>query len=56
MNELLKVVDTKDKSDIRLVNSAYFVDEESRLVTAGNEGVFIFDFKYNSKYAPKLAS
>ena len=56
LNELLKIVDSIDMSAIRLVNFAYFIDKEDRLVTAGIDGVFIFDFKYQSKYAPLLAA
>ena len=56
LNEKLKVVDSIDMSAIRLVNFAYFVDKEARLVTAGIDGVFIFDFNYISKYAPLLAA
>lgn len=56
LNELLKVVDSIDMSAIRLVNFAYFIDKDDRLVTAGIDGVFIFDFRYISKYAPLLSA
>lgn len=56
LNELLRVVDSIDMSGIRLVNFAHFIDKDDRLVTAGIEGVFIFDVKYVSKYAPLLAA
>jgi predicted phosphatase len=56
LNELLKVVTHVDMSSIRLVNFAYFSDKDSRLITAGIDGVFIFHFNYQGKYAPLLAA
>lgn len=43
-------------SSIRLVNFAYFSDKESRLITAGIDGVFSFNFNYQGKYSPILAA
>lgn len=56
LNELLKVVTHVDMSSIRLVNFAYFSDKDNRLITAGIDGVFIFTFNYQGKYAPLLAA
>ena len=56
LNELLKVVSHVDMSAIRLVNFAYFCDEDDRLITAGIDGVFVFHFNYQGKYAPLLAA
>jgi len=56
LNELLKVVTHVDMSSIRLVNFAYFSDKDNRLITAGIDGVFIFNFNYQGKYAPLLAA
>ncbi len=41
-----------DLSSIRLVNFAEFMDQESKLITAGIDGIFIFDFEYKGKYDP----
>jgi len=41
-----------DMSSIRLVNFAQFYDKESKLITAGIDGVFIFDVDYHGKYDP----
>lgn len=38
---------------IRLINFAYFYEKESKFVTAGIDGCFIFDFIVKSKYEPK---
>ena len=43
-------------SQIRLVNFAEFYDPKDLLITAGINGVFIFNFDYRSKYNPKLAA
>ena len=43
-------------SMIRLVNHVVFYDEKSLLITAGINGVSIFDFDYQGKYPPKLAA
>jgi hypothetical protein len=43
-------------SQIRLVNFAEFYDAKDLLITAGINGVFIFNFDYQSKYNPKLAA
>ena len=51
-----------DMSSIRLVNfvknNIYveFYDEESKLITAGIDGIFIFDFVYKGKYDPHHAA
>jgi hypothetical protein len=39
-------------STIRLVNFAEFHDSKDKLITAGIDGVFIFDFYYKGKYDP----
>ena len=56
INELNNVVATLDMSHVRLVNYAIFNDSQDQLITAGIDGVFIFDFIYESKYSPKLAA
>ena len=56
LNELMKVVTQIDMSSIRLVNFAYFSDKEGRLITAGIDGVFSFNFNYQGKYTPILAA
>lgn len=43
-------------SSIRLVSHAEFYDVKDLLITAGINGVFIFNFDYQSKYNPKLAA
>lgn len=40
---------------IRLVDHAEFCDEKNLLITSGIEGVFIFKFRYESKYNPETA-
>ncbi|CDW84829.1 UNKNOWN [Stylonychia lemnae] len=45
-----------DMSSIRLVNFAQFYDAESKLITAGIDGVFIFDVHYHGKYDPQQAA
>ena len=40
---------------IRLIHFAYFDDKESKLITAGIDGCFMFDFKVICKYEPKQA-
>ena len=56
LNELFHEVDQIDMSDVRLVNFAYFDDRSGSLITAGIDGVFIFDFNYQGKYLPALAT
>ena len=45
-----------DLSSIRLVNFAEFMDQESKVITAGIDGIFIFDFEYKGKYDPQHAA
>jgi hypothetical protein len=52
LNEVYYVIKQMDMSSIRLVNHALFYDEEDKLITAGIDGVFIFDFLYKGKYEP----
>ena len=40
---------------IRLINFAYFYEKESKLITAGIDGCFMFDFIVECKYEPKQA-
>ncbi|CDW78455.1 wd repeat-containing protein 87 [Stylonychia lemnae] len=40
---------------IRLINFAYFYEKESKLITAGIDGCFMFEFKMECKYEPKQA-
>ena len=56
MNENYIVIKQIDMSCIRLVNFAHFYDSESKLVTGGIDGVFIFDFDYKGKYEPYQAA
>jgi hypothetical protein len=56
INEMYAVVSILDMSAIRLVNFVQFHDEESKLITAGIDGIFIFDFCYKGKYEPKHAA
>jgi hypothetical protein len=57
LNELNNLVTHPiDMSSIRLVNHVVFYDEKKLLITAGINGVSIFDFDYNGKYPPKLAA
>ena len=57
INELYnRVEDPIDMSIIRLVNHVQFYDPKSLLITAGVEGVYLFDFNYSGKYPPKLAA
>lgn len=56
LNELFHEVHQIDMSSIRLVNFAYFDDRSGSLITAGIDGVFIFDFNYQGKYLPALAT
>ena len=41
---------------LRLVNFACFNDAQSQLITAGVDGVCIFEFVYKSKYSPKRSA
>ena len=56
LNELGHVVTMLDMSDLAAVNFAHFNDKQSQLVTAGIKGVYIHNFKYTSKYEPKVAA
>lgn len=61
INEKCVHIKTIDVSAIRLVKFAYFDDhhendEDDKLICAGIDGVFIFDFIYKGKYKPKLAA
>eukprot|EP00347_Sterkiella_histriomuscorum_P010595 403375671 len=40
---------------IRLINFAYFYEKESKLITAGIDGCFMFEFQMICKYEPKQA-
>jgi len=56
MNDLNIVIKPHlDMSHLRLVNHAQFYDEKDLLVTAGIDGVFVFNFDYRGKYTPALA-
>lgn len=46
INETYNIVRQIDMSSIRLVSFASFYDKESKLITAGIDGVFIFDIHY----------
>lgn len=47
MNELYNIVKPAiEMKQIRLVNFVEFYDEKDLMITAGNEGVFIFKFDY----------
>lgn len=53
MNELYNVIKPSlEMSHLRLVTHLHFYDEKDLLITAGNEGVYIFKFKYEGKYNP----
>ncbi len=56
INEMYAMVSELDMSSIRLVNYVEFYDDQSKLITAGIDGVFIFDFVYKGKYEPKHAA
>lgn len=56
LNEVYSLVCTIDMSAIRLVSFVDFHDESSKLITAGIDGIFIFDFCYQAKYDPKHAA
>lgn len=56
LNEQYHLVKELDMSAIRLVSFAEFHDAESKLVTAGIDGVFLFDFVYKGKYDPHHAA
>jgi hypothetical protein len=56
INEMYFLVHQMDMSSIRLVNFVEFYDEESKLITAGIDGIFIFDFVYKGKYDPHHAA
>jgi hypothetical protein len=61
MNEHCDPIRTIDISAIRLVNYVYFDDShlndsDDKLICAGIDGSFIFDFVYKGKYKPKLAA
>ncbi len=43
-------------SAISLIKFIEFHDDDSKLITAGIEGIFIFDFVYQGKYDPKHAA
>lgn len=52
INEMYHLVTQLDMSAIRLVNFVEFYDKEGKMVTAGIDGIFIFDFAYKGKYDP----
>ena len=56
INEMYHLVSELDMSAIRLVSFAEFYDAESKLVTAGIDGIFLFDFAYKGKYDPHHAA
>jgi len=56
LNEQYHLVKELDMSAIRLVSFAEFHDAESKLATAGIDGVFLFDFDYKGKYDPHHAA
>lgn len=56
INEMYAVISFLDMSAIRLVSFVEFHDDESKLITAGIDGIFIFDFVYKGKYEPKHAA
>jgi hypothetical protein len=56
INEMYHLVTQLDMSAIRLVNFVEFYDKEGKLVTAGIDGIFIFDFAYKGKYDPQHAA
>jgi hypothetical protein len=56
INEMYALVAQLDMSAIRLVSFVEFYDLESKLVTAGIDGIFLFDFAYKGKYDPHHAA
>eukprot|EP00347_Sterkiella_histriomuscorum_P004241 403361206 len=56
INEVYNIVKAQEMNSIRLVNFAHFYDQKNKLITAGIDGVFIFDFSYQGKYEPFQAS
>ena len=56
INEMYSLVTQLDLSSIRLVNFVEFYDSASKLITAGIDGMFIFDFDYKGKYDPHHAA
>ena len=56
LNEVYALVCTMDMSAIRLVSFVEFHDDSSKLITAGIDGIFIFDICYRGKYDPKNAA
>ena len=56
INEMYHLVAQLDMSSIRLVSYVEFYDAESKLITAGIDGIFLFDFVYKGKYDPHHAA
>lgn len=56
LNEHFATVTTIHMPILSTVNFVHWNDGQDQLVTAGIKGVFIHNFKYTSKYAPKLAA
>ena len=56
LNEHFNVVNIHPRPDLSTVNFLHWNDAQNQLITAGIKGVFIFNFKYVSKYNPKLAA
>ena len=56
INEMYYMVTVLDMSSIRLVSFVEFYDAESKMITAGIDGIFIFDFAYKGKYDPHHAA
>ena len=50
------MVETVPMPRLRLVNFACFNDAQNQLITAGVDGVCIFEFIYKSKYSPKRSA
>ena len=53
-NEHLNYISKLDL-ELRLVHHAYFLESQSKLITAGIDGCFITPIKLQSKYEPKQA-
>lgn len=56
MNEIYNIVKQIEMSSIRLINNVQFYDQESKLIAAGVEGAFVFDFQYQGKYDPAISA
>lgn len=56
LNEFCYTVHIEMLNKLSTVNFVHFNDKQEQLITAGQRGLYIFNFRYNGKYDPRLAA